>query len=83
MLIKSAIKTRAGYLYTGKRHSDIFIECKQMGIDRIGLIGCTQGFIDDSGRFWGRADAYNYAIACGQIKNNGLIGSVLTSEDLW
>jgi hypothetical protein len=42
-----------------------------------------QGFLDADGRFLTRKQALNNAVANGQIKNGKLIGSILTSEDLW
>lgn len=42
----------------------------------------TQGFVTDDGTFLARADAEAHARACGQLAGR-LIGSVLTSEDLW
>ncbi len=42
-----------------------------------------QGFLDSSGRFLNRKQALVNAELNGQIKNGKLIGSILTSEDLW
>lgn len=46
--------------------------------------GCVQGFVTDQGVFLDRAQALMHAKACGQFKaDQVLIGSILTSEDLW
>ena len=43
----------------------------------------TQGFLDASGKFLTREQARLAAEANGQIRGGRLIGTVLTSEDLW
>jgi hypothetical protein len=43
----------------------------------------SQGFLDESGRYLNRRQAEVNAFLFNQIKNGKLIGSVLTSEDLW
>lgn len=42
----------------------------------------VQGFLDNRGRFLMRHEAEVVARACGQLTGE-LIGSILTSEDLW
>jgi hypothetical protein len=42
-----------------------------------------QGFLDESGRFLNRKQALVNAELNGQLKNDKIIGGVLTSEDLW
>lgn len=41
-----------------------------------------QGFLTDKGKFLNRNDSEIHARECGQLTGK-LIGSVLTSEDLW
>lgn len=41
-----------------------------------------QGFVTSEGRYVDRTEAEELARACGQVKGQ-LLGSVLTSEDLW
>lgn len=45
--------------------------------------GEDQGFLDTSGRYLTRQQAEVNAELNGQIKNGKMIGSILTSEDLW
>ena len=45
--------------------------------------GDDQGFLDETGRYLTRPQAEVSAELNGQIKNGKIIGSVLTSEDLW
>ncbi len=78
MLINSAIKLENGYVYIGKRHHDILNN--NIGVD---FRNSVQGFITEQNKFLDRERAYNEAIKCNQIKNNKLIGNILTSEDLW
>lgn len=64
------------------RHHHIFMVIHQLG-EEANDRG-IQGFIDADGRFLSRKQAEVSARINGQIKNDGkLIGSVLTSEDLW
>lgn len=80
MLIASAIK-KDNITYWGIRHSDCFYSMSTIGVDRVGAI---QGFMTDTGEFLDRDSALLHAIECRQIKNKqDIIGSVLTSEDLW
>jgi hypothetical protein len=45
--------------------------------------GDDQGFLDASGSYLTRKEAFINASANDQIKNGELIGSILTSEDIW
>ena len=42
-----------------------------------------QGFLDENGRYLRRRSAYINALLHEQVKGGKLIGSVMTSEDLW
>lgn len=43
-----------------------------------------QGFVDERGNFMTREEAFEYAVKHGQIRGReDMIGSILTSEDLW
>ena len=80
MIIASAIQ-KGKITYWGIRHSDCFHSMSTIGVDKLGAV---QGFMTDSGEFLDRDEALAYAIEHGQIKDKkSLIGSVLTSEDLW
>lgn len=74
MIIQSAI-LKDKIIYTGKRHSDIFIQ-KPIGFLRNG----EQGFITEKGEFVNREQAVKIAFDCGQIKAQK---SELFSEDLY
>lgn len=76
MIISSAIKGKLGEIYIGKRHSDIVKEHYPA------TFGGIQGFITDNKTFLTRDEAEKHARDCGQL-TKPLIGSVLTSEDLW
>lgn len=45
--------------------------------------GEDQGFLDQDGRYLTRKQAEVNASINGQLKNDKIIGGVLTSEDLW
>ena len=45
--------------------------------------GTIQGFVADNDKFYTREEALIIAKENGQIKNGRIIGSLLTSEDLW
>ena len=68
------------------RHHHIFSIMNYLGVEGPfdGDIRDDQGFLDASGRYLNRRQALPSALLHDQIKNDGkLIGSVLTSEDLW
>ena len=52
-------------------------------VDRVDAHGDDQGFLDASGRYLRRPPALVSARLNGQLKNEKIIGGVLTSEDLW
>lgn len=85
MIISSAIKiTETGRVYTGKRHHNIIQDNKGVNFKGKNREDVVQGFVDQTGKFYNRKEAYEYVIKCGQLqKDTNLIGSVLTSEDLW
>ena len=90
MIIASAIRTKDGMMFVGKRHSNCFSnaidilrsvdilapEAKEM------LKNCEQGFLTDTGNFLSRESAYEHAQKVKQI-DVMRISHVLTSEDLW
>ena len=65
-----------------KRHFEIIEELRLRGYDGP-VQGDRQGFILSDGRFVMRLAAYSVARRAGQIRRGELIGSILTSEDLW
>jgi hypothetical protein len=50
---------------------------------KINLNKVEQGFITDTGDFITREEAEIIAIETGQLRRGYILGSVLTSEDLW
>lgn len=52
-------------------------------LDAVDAYRDDQGFLDESGKYLTRNQAQVNAELNGQIRNGKLIGSVLTSEDLW
>lgn len=65
------------------RHHDVLRVMREYGATEDEDNPFSQGFLDESGRYLHRKAAYLSAVANGQIKGGKLIGSVLTSEDLW
>lgn len=66
-----------GLVYSGWRHPSIF-ETMPKG----STIHCVEGFLTTKNRFLTRNKAFELVKVTGQLKND-LIGSILTSEDLW
>lgn len=66
------------------RHHHIFgMIAQETGLSHIDVTQDDQGFLDEGGRFLNRKKALVNALIHIQIKNGKLIGSILTSEDLW
>lgn len=74
----------------GARHGDIFEQLENLGFGpHIGYEEIDQGFIDHTGRFLTRKEAYEHAKQCGQLpwkiiherEQRGRFN--LISEDLW
>ena len=63
------------------RHDKLMREMSELLGEPITRPNWTQGFISSEGRFLDRKFALNVARKAGQVTT--LIGSVLTSEDLW
>ena len=87
MIVAAAIQHN-GVNYTGVRHCNIFRQILTIHPETKTPISSPQGFITDENKFMGRDEALDHCIECGQIKfdedgNYGIIGGVLTSEDLW
>ena len=70
-----------GYVISGRRHHNCFATLTALGIKREGE--ATQGFLTSKDRFLDRNQSMEVAIACGQVKEEGNIGSPLFSEDLY
>lgn len=85
LVVKAAIRTDDGRVWSVDapgRHYDVIVIVRESGY--MGPIGGDrQGFVLSDGRFVGRKAAGTVARKAGQLKNGKLIGSVLTSEDLW
>lgn len=65
----------------GRHHDVIRLWARQTG--RRLPAGSVQGFLTDAGRFLDRDAALVHARETRQIMRPALLGSVLTSEDLW
>jgi len=81
-LVASAIRLKDGRVFTGKRHSDAFASARTAGVSRTEELSAEQGFVSKNGIFLDRQWALEMLVETGQIKLP-LLGSVLTSEDLW
>lgn len=87
-IVTSAIKNADGkmYFHPGpgpKRHCDVI---QMMGLTLPWPVtkGATQGFMTSDGRFVGRIEAAELAIAAGQLTREQLqVPPELYSEDLW
>ena len=83
-IISSACKLN-DKIYTGFRHSDCF---KKMFADGAAFADkpfIVQGFMDEDGNFLNRKEAFERAVECGQIKDEGETpeNRILVSEDVW
>jgi 7-cyano-7-deazaguanine synthase in queuosine biosynthesis len=90
MIVASAIKTKGGSLFVGKRHSDCFANARKIyesfnvpeEVIKTILLNCSQGFLTDSTAYLTREEAYEHAVYIHQIKDKE-INNCLTSEELW
>uniref|UniRef100_A0A6M3KX46 Uncharacterized protein n=1 Tax=viral metagenome TaxID=1070528 RepID=A0A6M3KX46_9ZZZZ len=83
-MIKEAAIFKDGKIWTGRRHSDVIHTMIQEG--ELSPITEIQGFVTDDGKFVDRNEAFEIAIACGQIKDPGpskVRMRILMSEDLY
>lgn len=71
-----------GLVFSGWRHPNCFETMKEQFPHNIWSEKTTQGFLTTKNRFLTRSEALELVIENGQLKKP-LIGSVLTSEDLW
>lgn len=71
-----------GYVVSGRRHHNCFATLSVLGIRDIESKK-TQGFLTSKDRFLDRHQSMEIAIACGQVKEDGNVGSPLFSEDLY
>jgi hypothetical protein len=66
--IKEAAVKQGDEMITGKRHGDIILAICRVGGKRVAQE--DQGFVTEAGEFLSRSEAYDRAVACGQIKDN-------------
>lgn len=95
MIRAAAIKfyieaTDSEVILCGARHADIYAQLCGLGFDaKDGYVEMEQGFIDNGGKFLSRSDAYDHAVACGQIpfkiayERDKSGSKQMISEDLW
>jgi len=81
-LVASALRLQNGRIFTGKRHPDARTKAYESNVDRLEVIKAEQGFVSEDGSFFTREAALEMLLETKQI-TLPLIGSVLTSEDLW
>ena len=83
-MITSAAILHDGLVWTGRRHGFIIHYICQITGCKCVPGSSTQGFVTNTGEFLNRGESLLHALGCGQIKSpKQLIGSELTSEDLW
>lgn len=79
---------KTGFVVCGRRHHNCFITLQLIFKELENIIPykkeekVIQGFLTTDDRFLNREESFKVAEKANQLKNN-LIGSVLTSEDLW
>lgn len=78
VLVISAIKCQNGKVYLGRRHNNCFSSM----IEKNEHINSIQGFLTNKDRFVDRKEGEEIARESNQLEGK-LIGSVLSSEDLW
>jgi hypothetical protein len=88
LIARAAIRAKDGKVYSlsrPARHGDVMAMLGTIETEhgaKWALHDGEQGFLDDTGMFLTRKEALHHATICGQLKKP-LIGSILTSEDLW
>lgn len=68
------------------RHHNIIAKIvDELNVDHVPVIGEDQGFLDDTGKYLTRSEAFRHAIECGQIAADIVTGrpNRLYSEDVW
>lgn len=95
MIVAAAIKYRYKdfpehfIVLTGVRHPYISERVREAFRDGalLELVEEAHGFVDDKDVFYTREEAYEHAVACGQIEDERDFGETysvrLVSEDLW
>lgn len=80
---EAAIKFPSGKIYICKRHYECFKKAHEAGEPAPGdREQEVQGFMAENGVFFNREDALHIVEMNGQL-TKPLLGSTLTSEDLW
>lgn len=85
MIVSAAIRMPNGRVWSVPRpgrHPDIIRQYARETGERLPS-GHVQGFLTDGGAFLDREAALGHARAMRQLMRPALLGSVLTSEDLW
>lgn len=72
-----------GIVACGLRHANCYAVLIAMFPDRRYMSRCKQGFLTSKGRFVTRAEAWDVALAAGQVEPEDMEGSQLFSENLW
>lgn len=84
-IVKAAIRDDLGKVWSveapGRHHHIIKLMRESGYTGHVG--GPRQGFVLSDGRFASREECYPIAKGNGQLKGGKMIGSILTSEDLW
>lgn len=79
----AAVKSEDGWIFIGKHHADCFHKGFNLSV-KMSKKPEDQGFVTSLGRFLGRHEAYNIAMANSQIQERGVKPhKILFSEDLW
>lgn len=66
MIISSAIKTKKGKVYVGRRHDNVFENAEEVCVPLKFMENLTMGFITDDLEFLNREEAYLHAVENGQ-----------------
>ena len=83
-LVVCAAMLKEGRIVTGARHFDKIMRAQMEASEGIAWWkSCKQGFIDQFGDFMDRTEAWNVAIAQGQIRREVSGPGTLYSENLY
>jgi len=73
-----------GFYIAGWRHHNCYgMLFTTIPRDRIVLEYCEEGFLTSKGNFLDREESKKLALEIGQVTEESMIATVLTSEDLW
>lgn len=86
-VVGPALLTTDGVIYglsRPNRHKDVMAHMGAQGLDRAEVVNSAQGFATDAGRWVSREEAWQIAMAAGQVAHpDARPAGALFSEHLW